>query len=424
MVGLARPPGEEAGHAPPGRPPGERLLGLDIARAVAILGMLVAHYAYLDGTGGRLRWLSSFVNGKAMPLFLLLGGVGLTLLTRRAARPVRAVLGRAAVLLVLGLLLVEHVPLIAVVLHFYAAYFVVGLAIRRLPDAGLLVAAAVTTLLGALTWLYVAPDLPTYAGWEGWGTVGHPWELGSDLLLTGVYPVLPSFAFFAVGMWVGRQRLDRTPVQGRLLAAGLVLVVVGYVLGGAVAREVADGTVLEVRNGRVELVPQVAEDLESRYGSRAGLEAYVQARMDETGKTRREVLADLGRQHEQANDIARPARLFDTTGHGNMPAWILGATGSSLVVVALCLLAAARFPRASRPVALAGQLALTFYVLHAIGLRWWYQGWADELTYVQELVAIAAIFAAFVLAATLWRRHLERGPLEEVLRRAGPTGRS
>lgn len=350
VVDLAPAPGP----APAPNPPRRRLLGLDVARSLAMLGMLVAHYAYADGFDGPLRRVSLFVNGKAMPLFLFLGGAGLSLLVARSARPVRAGLGRAAVLLGLGLLLTEHVPLIAVVLHFYAAYYVVGLLLRRLPDVGLLAVAAAVTAAGAVTWVVLAPHLPTYDGWRGWDTVTDPWPLLASLTVTGVYPVLPSFAFFAVGMWAGRQRLDDPRVQRRLLAAGVALAVAGYVVAGRIGR--ALGSVREL----------------------------------------------------------------DTTGHGNMPAWVVGATGYALAATALCLLAAGRFPRAVHPLAMAGQLALTFYVVHAVGLRWWYEGWADRFDYPQQLVAVAVLFTGFVGLATLWRRWLPRGPLEAGLRAAGP----
>jgi uncharacterized membrane protein YeiB len=72
------------------------------------------------------------------------------------------------------------------------------------------------------------------------------------------------------------------------------------------------------------------------------------------------------------------------------------------------------------PVALAGQLALTFYVLQALGLRWWYtEEWSKRYSYTGQLVACLLFFGAFVVLATIWRRFLPRGPLEALLRLAG-----
>ncbi len=67
--------------------PGRRLAGIDLARALAMLGMLIEHvvqYPTLQPKGA--LWV---VYGRSAPLFVLLAGVGLSLATRGAAvRPV------------------------------------------------------------------------------------------------------------------------------------------------------------------------------------------------------------------------------------------------------------------------------------------------------------------------------------------------
>ena len=75
------------------------------------------------------------------------------------------------------------------------------------------------------------------------------------------------------------------------------------------------------------------------------------------------------------------------------------------------------------PVACAGQLALTFYVLQALGLRWWYtEEWSKRYSYTGQLVACFVIFGTFVVLATVWRRVLARGPMEALLRLSGMAG--
>ena len=231
----------EEAPGPVRAPPVEgRLLGIDVARAVAQLGMLITHYTYFDGSGGDLRGVTRFFNGKAMPLFVFLGGLGFTMLTRRAAHPVGQALARGSVLVVIGLLLVEHAPLIAVILQFYGLFFALGLLVRRLPGVWLLVLAGVTTIVGGWSWLYLAPDRVRYGGWQGWETVTDPRPLLIDLLVSGSYPALPTFAFFLVGMWVGRQALGRRQVQVLLVGTGLALALAGYVGGEIVTRATTD----------------------------------------------------------------------------------------------------------------------------------------------------------------------------------------
>ncbi len=377
-------------------PPVEgRLLGIDVARAVAQLGMLITHYTYFDGSGGDVRGVTRFFNGKAMPLFVFLGGLGFTMLTRRAAHPVAQALARGSVLVVIGLLLVEHAPLIAVILQFYGLFFALGLLVRRLPGVWLLVLAGVTTLVGGWSWLHLAPDRVRYGGWQGWETVTDPRPLLIDLLVSGSYPALPTFAFFLVGMWVGRQALGRRQVQVLLVGAGLALALAGYVGGEIVTRATTD---------RQELTETVALD----DGAAAD---RIEDRVERRGESRRDAVRVVVRERERAAGTAPLARLADPVGHGKMPAWVIGATGWSLAVLGLGLLAYARWPRLLHPVACAGQLALTFYVLQALGLRWWYtEEWSKRYSYTGQLVACFVIFGAFVVLATVWRRVLPRGP--------------
>jgi uncharacterized membrane protein YeiB len=324
-----------------------RLAGLDAARAVALAGMLAVHLVVPTG-GGVVRWVWELGDGRAMPLFVLLAGAGFELLTRRAPHPVREVLGRAAVLAVIGLVMVDHVPLIAVIVHCYAAFYLAGLALRRLPDTGLLVVAAAVTVVGGWTFTVLAPHLPMYEGWSGWATVTDPWPLAADLTVTGYYPLLPSLAFFAVGMWVARRDLRDRAQLIRLAMAGAALAGVGYGVGGLVW---ADGT----------------------------------------------------------------------EAHGNLPPWVLGSLGTGLFVVAVCGLGALAAPRPIAPLAAAGRLALTAYVLQGLALRWWWvpgEGMSRRGEWLDLALVVAAVvgFAAFAAA---WSRRRAPGPAEALVRLGG-----
>ena len=67
---------------------GHRILGIDMARSIAILFMVIENYvnameAY-DEDPGWLHWLFSFIRGYAAPCFVTLMGMGLVLLTNKA----------------------------------------------------------------------------------------------------------------------------------------------------------------------------------------------------------------------------------------------------------------------------------------------------------------------------------------------------
>ena len=94
-----------------------------------------------------------------------------------------------------------------------------------------------------------------------------------------------------------------------------------------------------------------------------------------------------------------------------------------VLATALCTIGVsilgARLPGFSGVAAHTGQLALTFYVVHVWLLRRALRDWPWGLT-ASEMIAILLIaYAAFGLAAHLWRRRFRRGPLEALLRIVG-----
>jgi uncharacterized membrane protein YeiB len=64
----------------------------------------------------------------------------------------------------------------------------------------------------------------------------------------------------------------------------------------------------------------------------------------------------------------------------------------------------------------AGQLALTFYVVHVLLLRRGLRHWPWHMSSPAILAAIVALYAAFVLIADQWRRRRAHGPAEAILR--------
>ena len=65
-----------------------RVVGIDVARAVAVLGMVLVNFKVLSNTReagpGWLVALAERLDGRASALFVVLAGVGVGMLTRRA----------------------------------------------------------------------------------------------------------------------------------------------------------------------------------------------------------------------------------------------------------------------------------------------------------------------------------------------------
>ena len=66
----------------------KRIIGIDVARALAVIGMIVVNFKIVIGENG-LSWVKSFAgifDGKAAATFVVLAGVGLALMTNSAIK--------------------------------------------------------------------------------------------------------------------------------------------------------------------------------------------------------------------------------------------------------------------------------------------------------------------------------------------------
>ena len=130
----------------------DRVVGLDVARALAVFGMLGAHVGAVASDVGLLpsSWLG-VVNGRSSILFAVLAGISVALLSGRTVPVhgddlVRArvrIFVRAAWVLVIGGALEALGTDIDIILGVYAVLFVLALPFLRWPPRRLLLAAGV-----------------------------------------------------------------------------------------------------------------------------------------------------------------------------------------------------------------------------------------------------------------------------------------
>src|SRR5699024_8742378 len=133
-----------------------RITGLDTARAVAILGMVATHIFPLmeENLSGALTptWVGASLTGVSSALFVVLAGVGLTLLTKNAvdiwASRLQLAL-RAIVLLVIGLLLGLAGSNVAIILAHYGVLFLLAMWFVNLSKRALTIT--------AISWVILAP---------------------------------------------------------------------------------------------------------------------------------------------------------------------------------------------------------------------------------------------------------------------------
>ena len=216
-----------------------RVVGLDVARGLAILGMFVAHLdnPSPDGSTG-VGWWSWMLDGRSSILFATLAGISIAIMSGRT-RPLEAVpalqvrmriLVRAVCLFAIGDLLTMLGTPVAVILQSYAVLFVLSLPFLRWSARRLGVLTAVCAL--------VLPLLrPVLDALHTWGEMGDVPLV--DLLVTGTYPGVVWFTFVLLGMTIGRCDLGRRDVQLWLLGAGTAVAAGAYALALAVGTGVA-----------------------------------------------------------------------------------------------------------------------------------------------------------------------------------------
>jgi uncharacterized membrane protein len=340
-----------------------RLDGIDVARALAFGGMLLAHFArpMRPGDPGWLQALDNIADGRAAPLFCVLLGVGAGILVARGT-PDRVLVQRGLALFVIGLAIWPRTDRVYLILPHYGVLLALVPLFRRLSTRALLPVAALA---------FVVPSVIT-AFVDGHGLRGSPQPATYDALLdtgsllgqlswTGGYPLIGWIGFVLVGLWVARQPLRDRVTQFRLFAGGAAIVLLQPVAA----------TVFRGLDGQVE-------DPNARGWS----------------------------------------TFFDGTAHSNQAAWYVLGSATAVAVIAGCLLLVHAARPVLRPFAVLGTMALSAYLAHlVIGARYVWE-WRDEnrpALETQMLVA-AAVFALFAIGALLWSKLARRGPVESVLR--------
>ena len=205
-------PGPTTGPAPTGAPFPGRLVGLDAARGLAVLGMYVAHFnpyqTFPDST------VQALVSGRSAALFAVLAGITTALLSGGSRPPSGPgmrerrlrITVRALLLFGIGLLLSALDVPVKEILTAYGALFLLALPLLRMRPRPLALAAAVAAVTGPVL-SYVLRS--TVLGPGGAGETLAPGDLTSVaglghglvvLTVTGVYPLLTWLPFLLAGM--------------------------------------------------------------------------------------------------------------------------------------------------------------------------------------------------------------------------------
>jgi len=360
-------------------PAAARLEGVDFARAIAFLGMMMVNFhIYIHNADTDPAWATQFASlfsGRAAATFVFIAGIGTALLTARwrrtrdvADRKLArlSLLKRGLFLFVVGVSFRAQWPYD--ILHFYGVYLALAALVFTL-NARWLIGLAVATTLGFVA-LYLA--LPPLLGIDYWENPSFhaPGAAIRDVFFTGHHPVFPWFAYFLTGMAVGRIDLHKSSNHWKLLIGGVVLIALAKALKFAAL----DLNLLKI-------VP---------------VEEYGYA-------------------------LPYIADLFGSSAYPPTPIYVMFGLGVGFIVLSVSLMICASETRRKfvKPVIYAGQMALTLYLGHVFigvtGIEWFLPREKESVFWLYGIVV--AFFIASVIFATIWRRYHTRGPVEWAMRR-------
>ena len=298
----------------------KRIVGIDVARALAVIGMIIVNFKIVFGEKGE-SWITSFAHlfdGKAAATFVVLAGIGLALMTNSAIKDHnqeklkvarKKIIKRAIFLFVIGLSYIWIWP--ADILHFYGIYMLMTLLFINRPPKQI--------LIGSIGLILLYPILLLLFDYEtGWDFAileyADFWTLSGffrNLFYNGFHPVVPWTAFMLLGLWYGRQNLrdERFIKKSLWVSLGVFIVIQGLSIG---------------------LIQFISK------GSHKAIEGLTP--------------------------------LLGTEPMPPMPIYMINGISISIVIISSCILLAKRYENNKIVIALnkTGQLALTFYVAHVI----------------------------------------------------------
>jgi uncharacterized protein len=354
----------------------QRVTGFDLARALAIFGMVIVNFKIAMNADTGTLFLMNFAGlfeGRASALFVILAGVGVTFLTNKAREysDGSLVLKNRLSLIKRGLLLITiglvYTPIWAAdILHFYGFYFLIAAAIFTVNDKALLFIAAIIMLIFPVLMLFLNYE----QNWN-WSTLTYEnfWSFDGmirHIVFNGFHPVFPWAAFLIFGMWLGRQDLSQSFMRKKLLAWSLITLLVtegGFYL---IRVTIGDGSALEMTSEEVNF-------------------------------------------------------LFSTSIIPPLPQYIISAGSSAVVMLVACLYFSDRFSESNinKWLCKTGQLSLTLYVAHVIiGM-----GILESIGRLENQTINFSLLSALIFCvcgmvfSVAWLKFFKTGPLEWIFRK-------
>ncbi|WP_155926680.1 heparan-alpha-glucosaminide N-acetyltransferase domain-containing protein [Mycolicibacterium sp. CBMA 234] len=357
-----------------------RLVGIDLARGLAVFGMYAAHVGPDPAVGGVTGVAIELTHGRSSALFAVLAGVTLAIIAGRRVphsgtagrQAIAKIVIRALILIVLGTALTATESPIEVILTSYGLFFLLALPFTRMSARTLGVVAAGWALIGPQVLYFAHSAMPQ-------STLNHgvpgddPLSYSlTELMITGSYPALSWMPFVLAGMALGRLDLASTAVRVRLAITGPALALFGY--GSAwLAFHACPG------------ITPTAQAPQAWWSDTGGFPTSGDATW-----------------------------LLAASPHSQTTLSVIANTGVAVTIVVVALACVDRLPGMqvlASPAIAVGTMSLTAYVLHVLAVA------ALDIDDIpdSELDVLFTFIVTMTVLAFAWSRCFRRGPLEYLI---------
>jgi uncharacterized protein len=217
----------------------QRIIGFDLARAYAILGMYIVNFNFSFGsvmtpTEPFGHFLNIFT-GNSTAIFIICAGMGVSLLTNKndynkeeKARLKSKIIKRSWFLFALGLLLYNWWS--GDILHFYGGYMHIAAFLLFVPKRyylwGSLIAIIIFHLLLLVIPIETSWDFTIFKYQDFWTPIGFL----RNTFYNGWNSIFPWLSYFLIGMWLGRINWQDKLTRRNIFIVGLVIFILIQVL--------------------------------------------------------------------------------------------------------------------------------------------------------------------------------------------------
>lgn len=351
----------------------QRIIGYDIARAIAVFIMVIINFNLVltrVDDDGVLSNVLNLLQGKGATLFVVLAGAGISLMIKtnllnndriKLREKRNILLKRALFLFVFGLIYLPLWP--ADILHYYGFYISIGV---LLMTSRVIILWTVIVLL-ILIYPFILDFVDYETGWN-WkiNEYANFWTLNGffrNLFINGFHPVIPWVAFMLAGIWLGRQNMNDKNHRNFILWLSIAI----FVIVQMVSYKLIDTAI-----------------------------------------------------HFEELSIEDAVAIYGTKPMPPMPLFMISGISWSFILIITCIWLAGKMER-KNPLGFlvkTGQMAFTHYILHVVvGILGAYLIFGEHnLSALETFLYAIAFCVALIVFSVFWRKKFKKGPISMFMR--------